>query len=283
MKDSRLIDVVPGIGLIGCGAIGTELAKAIDSGKVRAKLLTVYDKVIERAKELASSLSEKPHVARDFEEFLSDSRYSLVIEAASQEAVKEYASRILSSGCDLMIMSVGALMDVELVANLVEECRRSGRRIYVPSGAIGGIDAIKALALVGIQEARLTTKKPPKALVGAPYVERSGIRLEGLEEETVLFEGSASEAVKAFPANVNVAAVLSLASLLGDKLKVRVVAVPGLDVNVHEIYVKSPAGELYVTVRNLPHPSNPKTSYLAALSAIETLRNAVGTYMRVGT
>jgi aspartate dehydrogenase len=260
-----------GVGLIGCGAIGTVLAEAINKGQAGdACLVIVFDKNLEKALSLARRLKNKPKVAKSFEELLECEDVELVVEAASQEAVRAYASETLKAGKDLMIMSAGALVDSKLVDEIRRAAKESGRKVYVPSGAIAGLDGVKASALSRIEEIILTTRKPLEALVDNPYFkEKFGGRVE---KPTVIFEGDAAEACKLFPANVNVAATLSLAGVGAEKTVVMVVADPALRRNVHEIDVRGEFGLLKVYVENVPSAENPKTSYLAALSAIATLR-----------
>jgi len=135
----------------------------------------------------------------------------LVIESASQNAVRLLIPRVLEAGCDVMILSVGALADEELRKKLFRLAQQNNCKLYFPSGAVVGIDGINSASAAEISSVTLTTRKPPSGLAGAPYVVCKGIELEKIETETLLFEGSASEAVKAFPANVNVAATISLA------------------------------------------------------------------------
>ncbi len=260
-----------GVGLVGCGAIGTVLAKAIDRGQAgEAFLVMVFDKNLEKAWGLARKLKNKPKVAKSFKELLECEDVKLVVEAASQEAVRAYASETLRAGKDLMIMSAGALVDSKMVDEISRAARESGRKVYVPSGAIAGLDGVKASALGRIEEVILTTKKPLEALVDNPYFRE---KFSGkVEKPTVIFEGDAAEACKLFPANVNVAATLSLAGVGVERTVVRVVADPVLRRNVHEIDVRGKFGLLKVYVENVPFTENPKTSYLAALSAIATLR-----------
>ncbi len=192
----------------------------------------------------------------------------LVIEAASPMAVKEYAERALDAA-DLVILSVGALIDEELYGKLVRKARELGRKIYVPSGAIAGIDAIKALKEVGIREIEIEVRKNPRSL---------GV---STTKEEVLFEGGAEEAVKKFPFNVNVVATLKLAS--GAPIKVRVVADPSIERNTHTIKVKSEVSELFIRISNVPSPYNPKTSYLAVLSIVELIKEiASDTPIKIG-
>ncbi|MEM1539841.1 MAG: aspartate dehydrogenase [Candidatus Bathyarchaeia archaeon] len=260
-----------GVGLIGCGAIGTVLAQAIDSGQAGDTcLLMVFDRNLKRAENLAQRLKSKPKVAKSFKELLECDDIKLVVEAASQEAVKAYAVDVLKAGKDLMIMSVGALVDSELLGEISRTAREGGRKVYIPSGAIAGLDGLKASAIGKIESVTLTTRKPVESLMDNPYfMEKTGGKVE---KPTLVYEGPATEACKLFPANVNVAATLSLAGMGAEKTVVRVVADPTVSRNIHEIEVKGDFGELRVHVENVPSAENRKTSFLAALSAIATLK-----------
>ena len=271
------------VALIGCGTIGTVLARAIDRGEAgEVELAWLYDLKPEKSATLAKKLRSKPKLAKNATEIFADKSTDLVIEAASQLAVEQYSLDVLKSNKDLMVMSVGAFGDEKLLAHVSEEARRAGRRVHVPSGAILGVDGIKAAALGGVQRAILTTRKPPKALAYSAHVKKKGIKLTKLRKPLLVYEGSAREAVKAFPESVNVAATLSLVGIGFDKTRVRIVADPRLNRNVHEIRVQGKAGEFITEARNVPSPENPRTSYLAALSAIRALRNLTET-MRIGT
>ncbi len=262
-----------GVALVGCGAIGTVIAKAIDRGEAgSARLVVVYDRVPERARRLAESLRTRPLVAESFDEVIGRSDVSVVVEAASQEAVREYAERVLRAGKDLVVMSVGALLDGGLLERLLSVAEEMGVRIYVPSGAAVGLDGVKAAALGGLVSVTLTTTKPPRSLKGAPYIEQRGIDLERIDRPTVIYEGPAEEAVRLFPANINVVAALSLAGLGPERTRVRIVVDPGADRIVHEVRAVGSFGELVAVARNIPHPDNPRTSYLAALSAVGLLK-----------
>jgi aspartate dehydrogenase len=272
-----------GVALIGCGAIGTALAKAIDGGQAgEVRLSWVYDLKPEKSKALAGKLRSKPKVARSVSEIYTDRAVDLVIEAASQLAVEQYSVDVLNSRKDLMVMSVGAFADQKLLKSVRRAAERNDRRIYIPSGAILGIDGVKAAELGELREVILTTRKPPAALAYSDYLLKRGIRLKGLKRPRVVFEGAAREAVKAFPASVNVAATLSLAGIGLDKTKVRIVADPKLRRNVHEIRLKGKSGELIAVARNVPFPDSRRTSYLAALSAIRVLKN-LSEVIRIGT
>jgi len=270
-----------GIGLIGCGAIGSVLARAIDDGQAGdACLVMVFDKNLEKAKALAQKLKSKPKVAKTFKELLNCENVKLVVEAASQGAVRAYAVEVLRAGKDLMIMSAGALVNSKLAGEISRTAKENNRRVYLPSGALAGLDGVKASALGKIERIVLTTRKPLEALEDNAYFKE---KFSGrVEKPTIIYEGSAVEACKLFPANVNVAATLSLAGVGAEKTIVRVIADPTLERNIHEIEVVGEFGKLTVHVENVPSIENPKTSYLAALSAIATLKK-ITEPMIVGT
>ncbi|HEX6067531.1 MAG TPA: aspartate dehydrogenase [Nitrososphaera sp.] len=266
------------VGIIGCGTIGSQLALAVDSGQVKnATLVSLFDVVKGNAQGLSSKLKSAPKAFDDFAKFMSQA-CDIVVEAASQDAARKFAKPVLESGHDLLIMSVGALADKELLAEL----QSSKGRIYIPTGAIAGVDAIRAARHL-LDAVTLTTTKAPKALAGAPFFETSAIKLDEIKESTIIYEGPAADAVKKFPANVNVAAVLSLAGIGFDKTKVRIVADPVFTTNQHEIMATGSFGKFQFTVNNVPSPGNPKTSYLAVLSAIECLRSVCDGGMRIGS
>lgn len=206
----------------------------------------------------------------------------LVIESASQNAVRLIVPQALEAGRDVMVLSVGALADEELRERIFRLAKQNNSKLYFPSGAVVGIDGINSASAAEISSVTLTTRKPPSGLAGAPYVVCKGIELEKIVKETVLFEGPASEAVKAFPANVNVAATISLAGIGFKRTKVIIIADPALSINVHEITVEGKFGNFFTRVENLPSPENPKTSYLAALSAISTLKKILN-QVKIGT
>ena len=257
------------VAIIGCGAIGSVLAKAIDNGTVDAKLLAVYDIVEDKSYKLVSELKHKPKIVKSIDEMIN-LKPDIIVEAASQQAVRDYATKILRNRINLMIMSVGALLNKELLSEILEVAKEKGVCIYIPSGAIAGLDAIEALKLVGIKKIVLRTRKPPKALKEAEYLRKRGIDLEKVSHEVLVFKDKASEAVKAFPVNINISAALTLAS--NTEVDVEIVADPNLSRNIHEIEVYSEASRIVIRVENIPTPKNPRTSYLATLSAIYTLK-----------
>ncbi|MDY0386142.1 MAG: aspartate dehydrogenase [Methanolobus sp.] len=258
------------IGLIGCGTIGTSICKAIDDGSIEAELFAVYDRNEDDVDKLLSTLKiSKPHI---IELATMIKQIDLLVECASQEAVYEFIPAALHAHCDVMIMSVGAFADDRLYDTIKELAKDNNCKVYLPSGAIVGLDGLKSASSEEIYSVTLTTQKPPGGLAGAPYVIMNNIDLDTINGKTVIFEGSASEAVKAFPANINVAATLSIAGIGFEKTKVRIVANPALTRNIHEISVEGAFGEFTTRVENVPSPTNPKSSYLASLSAIATLK-----------
>lgn len=243
------------VGIIGCGAIANIMTNFAVEGKLGVNLKYFYDRDIERAENLA--LQVDGIVAIEIEDMLN--KVDLVIEAASPQAVAEIVPQILKSGKNVLIMSIGALMDLKLKENLEKIAASTGTKIYAPSGAIVGLDGIKAASIGKIKEASLITRKPPKSL---------GIKAEG---ETILYEGKASDAVKEFPTNINVAAALSLAC--GKDVDVKIIADPSVDRNMHEVHVIGDSGEFKTITKNVRCSMNPKTSVLAAYSAIKLLRS----------
>lgn len=257
------------VGLIGCGSIGTVIAEAIDNEIAgEAELLAVYDILRENAEKLIDKLSKKPVIAKTAEELIKRRDIQLVIEAASQKAVKEYAIKILEEGKDLMVMSTGALLDDELLKHIMDCAKRANTKIYVPSGAIVGLDNLKSATIGKIYEVILTTRKPAKSFEDSI----SKKELDKIKKPTLIYEGPAKEAVKLFPKNINVAASLSLAGVGPYKTKVRIIADPEIKEIIHEIHVRGEFGEMETKTVNKPFPENPRTSYIAALSAIATLK-----------
>ena len=206
----------------------------------------------------------------------------VVVEAAAHEAVREYGEALLKKGIALIVLSAGALCDDVLRRKLERAAEKSGALLSVPSGGIGGLDALKAACVAGVDEVTIAVTKPPAAWKGIPYVEKLGVDLDGLREPRVLFEGPAREGVPHFPANVNIAAVLSMAGIGFDRTRLKVVADPALRHNTHYIDVKGRTGNISIKLENVPSPDNPKTAWLACYSALAALK-AVQSPVRYGT
>ena len=269
------------IALLGCGVIGTQIALAIDSGKIPALLTHVYDESKESATTLVSKLQTKPEVVEN-SHLLSSYPVNIVVEAASQDAVKDVGLSILQNKRDLMIMSVGALLDESIYDILSDACQDFQRTIYLPSGAIAGLDGIKSVKNE-LDSVSITTTKHPRSLKGAKFFKNSSIDIDSIDSSTVIFEGMAREAVSLFPANINVAALLSLSGIGSEKTIVRIIADPNTNKNTHHIEASGKFGKMTFTIENFPDPSNPKTSRLAILSAIETLRRYCSSDIQIGS
>ena len=269
------------IGLLGCGAIGTQIALAIDSGKIPATLTHVYDIERSQAENLVSKRKQKPEVVAN-SHLLSSNSVELVIEAASQDAVKNDAVSILQNKKDMMIMSAGALLDESVFEVISDACSDFGKTVYLPSGAIAGLDALKSVK-DELESVALVTTKNPNSLKGAPFFDSYDIDPENISKPTVLFDGTAKEAVSLFPKNVNVSALLSLVGLGGKNTSVKVIADPNTDKNTHEINANGKFGNIKIVIENVPDSTNPKTSRLANLSAIELLRQICTKEVQIGT
>ncbi len=258
--------------VIGAGSIGGEIIRECE------RLDTVEEFYIldhhPNAVERISRGMKKARPIKDFDRAVPG--VDLVIEAASQEAVQRYGKRALENGADLMLMSVGALVDHDFREELFGTARSNGGRIYIPTGALCGLDAVLSASLVHVEEVTLETRKPPESLMDSVFVKEGKMDLAGLKTEKVIFQGPASQAVKLFPKNVNVAAALSLAGVGFERTKVRVICDPSCRSNVHTILLSGESGELKGVSINVPFPDNPRTSYLAALSAVSALRNICG-------
>jgi len=269
------------IGLLGCGAIGTQIALAIDSGKIPATLTHVYDDSKDASTSLVEKLKNKPIIVEN-SHLLSSNPIDIIVEAASQDAVKDAALSVLQNKCDLMIMSVGALLDESIYDILSDACKDFKKTIYLPSGAIAGLDGIKSIK-DELESLSITTTKHPRSLKGAKFFENSKINLDKINFITTIFEGTAKEAVSLFPANINVAALLSLTGIGSEKTNVKIVADPNTDKNTHHIVAVGTFGKMTFTIENFPDVNNPKTSRLAILSAIETLRKYCSNDIQIGT
>ncbi len=206
----------------------------------------------------------------------------VVVEAASHEAVRQYGVQLLNSGIAIIVLSGGVLADDKLRAELEAAALKTGALLYVPSGGIGGLDALKAACIAGVDEVEIIVSKPAAAWRGIAYVEKLKVDLAALREPYVLYEGAAREGVPHFPANVNIAAVLSLAGIGFDRTRLKVVADPTITRNTHQISVRGKTGAITIKLENVPAPENPKTAWLACYSALAALK-LVSSPIRYGT
>ena len=262
------------IGIVGCGAIGKALVQAVENDRLPVRIAGVTSRTERTAQSFLAEFEQPPAYLS-----LSDliAAADLIIEAAGGAVVPALAEQVFAAGKDLMVISVGALLDHP---EIMEASRQRGCRLYLPSGAIAGLDGIKSASVGQIAHVTHTTRKPPAGLDGAPYLVERGISLAGLQEEKEIFSGSAREACRGFPANVNVMAAVSLAGIGPDRTRARILAVPGLARNCHDIDVEGEFGRLQVHIENIPS-ENPKTGKLTALSIIRAVRDAVDT-VRIG-
>jgi aspartate dehydrogenase len=236
------------VGLIGCGAIGTIIAEALERKILVCDELFLYDYDNQKAERLKKLVRFPTTIVGSVDELIKR-RPTVVVEAASQQAARDYVKMVIAKDLDLIVMSTGALLDLNF----------DETKVHIPSGAIGGLDAIASAALAGISEATLTSRKNPKAL-----------ELNN-KEAKIVYEGYAEEAARLFPREMNVAATLAL-TVRPARVKVQVVSDPTVSRNTHEIQIKWKYGEMFLRFANDPHPDNPRTSALAAWSAIRLLK-----------
>jgi aspartate dehydrogenase len=246
------------LGIIGCGAIGTDVGKAADKMDEIEKIF-IYD-LDKTSSEKLNRMLNKSNI-RLVKDFLDE--VDVVFEAASQQAVKQFAEEILKKGKDMIIMSIGSLFDDHFRLKLEEIAKNNNCKIYVPSGAVCGIDGIISSSFDVIDEVTLVTTKSPSSLG------------KKLDKRTIIYEGPARDAIKKFPQNINVAASLSLAGVGFDKTMVKIVADPVVTRISHKILAHGKFGRLRSEVENMPNPNNPKSSYMASLSAIATLKKII--------
>lgn len=264
------------VGFWGCGAIGAGIALAVRKDLVGvAEVSAVYDIDASRAQALASTLDLPNIVAITAPDLIASS--DLIVEAVSCTDTRAFIRQALLQKRHVLCMSVGQLLEAQDLFDLAQEQQCA---LLIPSGAIAGIDAIKAATQAGFEAISITTRKPINGLVGNPYFKAQGIELEKLTIETIVFEGAVYDAVKHFPQNINVAATLALASRAQDKITVRIITGPEIKANSHTIEAQGAFGKMMTCTENNVCPDNPKTSYLAVLSGIQTIKQyCVGTYI----
>ncbi|MBO5547180.1 MAG: aspartate dehydrogenase [Candidatus Methanomethylophilaceae archaeon] len=259
------------ITIVGCGSRGSKLAEAADK-MMEVKRIYLVDTDKKRAEAVAASLN-KAELVEDVEEELY--HCDLVIECATQDAAKTVIPKVVSRGVDIMIMSVGALVDDEFRAMVTDKASQCDAKIYIPSGAICGTDGLRSSTVGAVQEVELITTMPPLSFECIKYVEDKGVDVKTIKDTTVLFKGTAREAVQYFPRNVNVAAIVSIMGIGFDKTMVTIQADPAIKTNSHELRIKGEFGEMTTHTFNVPSPINPRTSNLSVFSAISALQRIV--------
>jgi aspartate dehydrogenase len=264
------------IGIAGFGAVGGTVARRLDQGVAGLELFAVSARRVEQAQERMARFA-RPVPVLPLAELAAHA--DVILECAPAAVFRQVAEPALSAGRVFMPASAGALLQHW---DLVELAERSGGRIIVPTGALLGLDAVRAAAEGEISEVRMITRKPPAGLAGAPYLEERGISLEGLDKARKVFEGSAREGAKGFPANVNVAAALSLAGIGPDRTRLEIWADPKVTRNTHKIMVEADSARFEMQIENVPSKDNPRTGKITALSIIAALRGLTGT-LKVGS
>lgn len=252
------------VGIAGLGAIGSAVGRALIDGIDGLEWIAASDK--------------KPNTEFDiplvsFDELVE--RCDIVVECLPPTIVPELAIKTIKAQKTLILISSCALL---ISPEILDTHKDINSRIIVPSGALTGLDGVKALKRLGIKKSTIASNKKPSGFIGAPYVEEMGIDLTQIETRTKIFEGNANEAAKGFPANVNVAATLSLAGIGADKTIVEIWADPKAQGNSHTIEVSGEFSTIKCTVENMPDPANPKSSMLAAqsiVSCLEDMNNAL--------
>ena len=212
------------VAIVGTGAIGDYLAQAIQAGRAGAVRLVALADTAPMQARLEGAASHHGCAWSTDVLRLPEYEPDIVIEAASPQTVRQYVLPLLDCGVDVLVMSAGALADGAFLLELEQTLQRSQRRLYVPSGAIGGLDVLRAAVVDGLEEVRLKTSKPPAGLRGAPWFLEHPLDLDGITVPTVLFHGSVAEAVRGFPQNVNVGAILNLVATGVPSITVEVVA-----------------------------------------------------------
>ena len=256
------------LAVIGCGALGGTIARAA-AKELRESytLLGLAGASPEEPEALAAQTGSRAFASV---EELFGAKPDYVVEAAGGEVVRRWGEAVLRSGSDLILLSIGALAEQELWDGLSRAAREAGRKVYLPSGAIGGLDVLRAMRLMGEgMEMRVENCKSPDGLEGAPGLE--GRALSRTEEE-LIFSGSARDAIHGFPKNVNVAVAASLAGPGPDHTRVEIRSVPGLRDNTHCIYASTETVRVKLETVSSPDPKNPRSSTLAAWSVVALLQ-----------
>jgi len=263
------------VGVCGLGVIGRAVCRALDAGIPGLRLAGAMTKHRSEGERFLGTLGSAPPFL-PLDDLVASC--DLIVEASTQAHLAEIAPKALGAGRDLVVLSGGGLLGH---ADWVALAEAHHCRIYVPSGAIAGLDGVKGASVGAVTSVTMETRKPPRGLAGAPWIVEQKIDLDAITKETLIFEGPATEACRAFPANVNVVAALSLAGVGPDKTRIKIYAVPDIARNQHRVTIEGEFGRLSVELENVPS-ENPKTGKLSYLSTIALLRQ-LGATLVVGT
>ena len=263
------------VGIAGLGAIGLHLARALDAGVPGLRLIAVAARDQAKAAATIATFRTPPRLVGLAELAEAD----IVVEAAPAAVFETVAIAAIEAGRIFVPSSVGALLPR---MHLVERARATGARIIVPTGALLGLDAVRAAAEGEVATITIETRKPPRGLLGAPYLDQHGIDVASMTTKTLVFKGNAFDAAQGFPANVNVAAALALAGIGPERTTVEIWADPEVTRNTHTIRVEAAAARLTMTIENVPSEENPRTGKITPLSILACLRGLTAT-LKVGS
>jgi len=263
------------VGIAGLGAIGLHLARAIDAGVPGLRLAAVAARDHAKADRNLAGFRERPALVP----ISGLAACDVLVEAAPAAVFEQIATAAIEAGRIFIPSSVGALLPR---MHLVDRARQTGARIIVPTGALLGLDAVRAAAEGEVESVTIDTRKPPRGLAGAPYLEENQIDVTVITAPTMVFKGNAFDAARGFPANVNVAAALALAGIGPEKTMVEIWADPGQTRNKHTIRVEAAAARLTMTIENVPSEENPRTGKITPLSVLACLRGLTST-LKVGS
>jgi aspartate dehydrogenase len=275
MMDSKNSRSKARVAVAGLGAIGTSVVRALDRGIEGLTLTAVSAQDAAKHRGWLDRLTSTPEVLPI--EKLAEVA-DIVVECAPSKLVRSIVAPVVKSGKTAVVLSVGALLDND---DLIAIAKENGGQIVVPTGALIGLDAVTAAAEGTIHSVRLVTRKPLQGLAGAPYLVENKIEIAGLTEPLRIFEGTAREAARGFPANLNVGVALSLAGIGADLTRVEIWADPTVTRNTHRIEVDSDSARFSMSIENVPS-ENPKTGRITALSVIACLRKQRAS-LRIGT
>jgi len=260
------------IGIVGCGAIGEGVALFVDRElKSKAVISALAERDNKKALRLKKRLKSSPKIL-DIDSLIK--KVDLVIEVASQEAAEYVLKKGIAAAKSIVILSMGALLKNR---PLLKRAQKKGVKIYVPSGAVCGVDGLRALGLGKIRKVSLITSKPPRGFLGVDYLRKKGINVRNLRKEKTIFKGTVKEAIKNFPKNINIAATLLFASGFCD-VEVCIKADPKVKRNTHRIEIDAKEARLSINIENVPSKRNPKTSTLTILSTQDLLKRIFSSF-----
>ena len=264
------------VGIVGFGSIGTEVAKALIKGVDNFSLYGIVSRSTENAQKRILQLQHEIKIY-DLETLVNNC--DVVIDCAPKEAFRSIATKCIQEHKTLITVSGSGILDN---LDLEEIARKNKTQIILATGAILGLDALRAASESKINSVKMTTRKPPNALSNAPYVIEKGLQLNELLEPKLIFKGSATEGAKAFPANVNVAAAVGLAGIGANETELEIWADPNLKRNTHKVEVDADSAVLEMSIQNVQTPENPGTGKITGLSVIACLRGLKSPF-KIGT